>query len=148
MGQNQSCRIKSVDLSNLINAGMSPAIKRTMTVNSNCIKNYAITVPINIKDEVIRNISIPDASYKNVMLTVGTHVFYGTLEDDKNWYFHHTIPLFKIPDEPCYLTIFPLADGDDSPVNLCYDSHPNLRFVCRGATITSDGLIYQGGHVV
>jgi hypothetical protein len=147
MGQTQSDNLKSVDLSSLIKTEKSNAINRSLTINNDVNKRYTVVVPLTGKDDVISNIRIPDAEYKNVLLTVGTHVFNGTLGSDSQWCFNCTIPLFKIPDEPCHLTIYTLKD-EQSSVNLKYQSFPGIKSMCRETSIKSDGLIYSNGHVV
>ena len=143
MGQSNSSHV--INLPSLIKQspkGLSRTLKLDTTTN-----NYTMNCEIPNVDEILQDISIPDDNYKKVLLTVGTHSIPGILKNGK-WVFNCTIPIFKIPDDPCKVTIYSLNDGNSSPVELSYFSYPDLKMKCKNSPIVSDGLIYQSGQVL
>ena len=112
---------------------------------------YKLVVPVGEQqDDIIKNLRVPDAGFRSVILTVGTQVFTGRA-DSAGWYFPDAIPLFKIPHETCQLTIYSLGDSEVIPIELTYDSYRDMprdiKTRCNGQALSSGALMYRDGCV-
>lgn len=111
---------------------------------------YRVVIPVGDGEDIIKNLTVPDAKYRSVVLTVGTQVFDGQLQAN-TWHFPTAIPLFKIPDDTCQLTIYSLGDSCQQPVELCYDSYKgmptDIKTRCNAQALVSGGVMYNNGFV-
>jgi hypothetical protein len=112
---------------------------------------YKVVVPVGEQhDDIIKNLRVPDANFRSVILTVGTQVFNGQLNSGA-WNFSDAIPLFKIPHETCQLTIYSIGDQTAIPIELTYDSYCDvpveIKTRCTGQALSSGALMYKNGYV-
>lgn len=147
MGNNSSNHIM---LTSVINGKVSPTNKSRMISprNTDCVNKIVVAIG-DCGDDIIKNITVPDAGYKSVLLSIGAQVFTGTLSSDKKWHFRDPIPLFKIPNEKCYLTIYNL-NNNAVPINYEYEScsvSETVKQRCNSTAVVSGNLIYRDGMV-
>jgi hypothetical protein len=118
---------------------------------STSVYPYKVVVPVGERhDDIIKNLKVPDVGFRSVILTVGTQVFQGKRQPD-GWAFPDAIPLFKIPDETCQITIYSLGDQTACPIELIYDSYRDvpteIKSRCTGLALSSGGMMYKDGTV-
>lgn len=157
MGNSQSFKaLKSIKLEKIMHDldKTDTSISRTMVVTSTGETDspYKVVIPVGEHDDdIITNITIPNFGFKSVVLTLGTQVFIGSLHNDNKWYFNASIPLFKIPNEKCTLSIYTLKEFEASnTINLKYDSYSapdTIKQKCLGSPVTSNSLVYDRGCV-
>lgn len=157
MGNNTSCGLIKLDaimheLDQLTTPRMvNRRVEKALT--SPTTNPYKTVVSVGEQqDDIIKNLQVPDDDFRSVVLSVGTHICEGKLNTDtRTWQFASVIPLFKIPDEPCHLTIYSLADVCASPVKLMYDSYRDvpvdIKTRCSSQALSHGQLVYSGGVV-
>lgn len=139
------------ELDQLSTATNPTLINRRLEKSPSVYSPYKLVVPIGEQhDDIIKNLQVPDIGFRSVILTVGTQIFNGQLTEGI-WKFSDAIPLFKIPNETCHLTIYSLNDQKAAPIELTYDSYRDVprdiktRFSTQA--LACGALMYKDGSV-
>jgi hypothetical protein len=115
---------------------------------------FKVTIPLGGEDNfngfIIKNIKIPNLNFKSITLTINTVVFHAELKDDM-WIFTESIPLFKIPNDVCYLTIY--SEGIiEHDFDIQYDSYmsmpENVKIKCMDSPVVFKNTLYKDGTVL
>lgn len=125
--------------------------KKRLTVQKTDTSGYSTIIPLPGLDDVdvVKNITIPDKNFRNVILFIGSEIIPGEYVSER-WEFNKTFPLFDIDRKKCYIKIYTIdsyIDEIDVEYDECVTISNSHKDMCRESGMFSDNLIYTGGQV-